>query len=162
MPRPRMTIRHGMIAVVFIALGLYRVELGVLTVVAALALAAVQCLVKAPAGSPARRWSVSYLVTIACLYLPYAWLVLIDDPWNPYQLWWIRMWPVLPGFTAGMIIHPTDDATERVAMAALTGFLIALFTWLGSSGRRALIASGIVALIGSGFQSWFSHVIFLF
>ena len=160
MPRPRITIRQWMIAVVFIAMGLYSVELGVLTVVAALALAAVRCLVKAPDDSPALRWSASYLVTVACLYWPYAWLLLIDYGWNAYRWFWIAMWPVLPGFTAGMVVHPNETAM-RYAMGLATCLLIALFTWLGSFGRRALVASSIVALIGSGLQSGLSYAIYL-
>ena len=170
---PRMSIRRWMIAVALIALGLYRVELGILLLVAALAFAAVLCLVNAPAGSLVRRWSLSYLVTIACLYFPYSWLALLvfddlrnstgwlDFRWDSYHWTWVTMWPVLPGFTAGMFVHP-NDAAMLLVMALATVLLIALFTWLGSGGRMTFIVASALALIGSGIQSWFSYVIYLF
>src|SRR3954452_18627642 len=40
-------------------------------------------------------------LALACLYAPYAWLVLIDHPWDSYRWHWIRMWPVLPG----LLVH---------------------------------------------------------
>jgi hypothetical protein len=35
-------------------------------------------------------------MALAFLYAPYAWLLLIDHPWNSYRWHWISMWPVLP------------------------------------------------------------------
>ena len=43
------------------------------------------------------RATARILLVLFCLYAPYAWLVLIDYPWDSYRWQWIKMWPVLPG-----------------------------------------------------------------
>lgn len=153
-------MRQGMIAVAFIALGLYRVELGVLVLISSLAFIAARSLMVGPDGTRRRRLAVSYFVTLACLYLPYLWLFVVENPWDEYVWFWIKTWPVLPGFAVGLPFHPNDTA-EWYAMGVGTVVLVALFTWLGSLGRAALIGSGAVALIGSGLQSWLSYACFM-
>lgn len=143
-------------AFVVVLPALYGAGLAVSLMVAAVAVVAVRSLCR-PSGPP---WAVSYLVTLACLYLPYTWLAVMDAPWDSYRWFWIVMWPILPGFAPGITFH-ANDATKMYVMAVSTVILIALFTWLGSLGRRARIASVTVALIGSGLQSWFALACFL-
>ena len=36
-------------------------------------------------------------LVLVCLYAPYAWIVLIDAPWDSYRWLWIKLWLLLPG-----------------------------------------------------------------
>jgi hypothetical protein len=156
-----MTTRGWMVAVAFFALAFYRVELAMLVVLVALAWFAVGCLVVRPVGSRAWRTAVSCLVTLVCLYSPYLWLVLMDGSWDQYRWFWIQLWPVMPGFILALVTGHHDETTIAAVLAPGALFLIALFTWLGSLGRPALIASGVAALIVSGLQSWVALACFL-
>src|SRR2546428_10795401 len=60
-------------------------------------------------------------LTVACIYLPYAWLVMDGYPWRDYRLYWIRMWPILPGLTAGRLLPPPPpDAPPFTPVGAMT------------------------------------------
>ena len=37
------------------------------------------------------------LLTLAIVYAPYSWLLLVRDSWS-YRLTWLKLWPALPGF----------------------------------------------------------------
>src|ERR1700761_7892938 len=117
---PRFTIRGLMIAVVALALLLADPRLGTLLLILAGSVAA---FVTRKRG----RWAASYAVTLACVYLPYAWLVLIDYPWNSYRWTWVKLWPILPGLLAGMFFHP-NDAVEFLVDGVATLALVLLFT----------------------------------
>ena len=47
------------------------------------------------------------IVTHLGLFLPSAWPVLIDHPWDSYRWTWVRLWPILPGFLPGALVAPT-------------------------------------------------------
>jgi hypothetical protein len=161
MRRFRATTRGTMIAVAVVALTLRRAELGMLALVLILSFVAVRRLFDAPKGSRPYSWARSYLVTIACVYLPYGWLVVQDYPWDDYRWEWVKMWPILPGlFPAILLFHQHRFAVPFVA-PAFTALLIALFTWRGSFRGLALAISSTVALIVSVFLSWVSYQLFL-
>jgi hypothetical protein len=162
MSRYRMSMRGAMLAVALFALVLRWPESGTLALVLALAFVAAYRLFQAPMGSRARRWAESYLVTIACVYLPYSWVVLQDYPWNGYRWQWITLWPILPGLIPGMLCFSHTGSAFPFLMAGFTGLIVALFTGLGSFGRRALAGSGTIALIGSIFLSRCTYEVFLF
>jgi hypothetical protein len=157
---PRMTIRRWMIAVGFVALGLVQAQLATFLLILTLAAVALRYCSKPAAQTSSRKWAIAFLVTLACLYLPYIWLLLIDYPWDSYQWGWIKLWPVLPGLLAGVFFHPNDAAVTTVSAAAAI-LLLGLFTWVGSFGRTALILSNALVLIGAIFESWFAYKIFL-
>lgn len=149
-----------MIAVAAAALILWRVEVGVLILLAVLALRAGYLARTTPAGSHARRWANSYLVNLTCVYLPYGW-VLGGYPWSSYRWDWITMWPVLPGLFAAMMIHPVDDRLERFVMGVAALLFLAFFTALGSLGRQSLVGAAAAALMGSAFFAWIAYAIYL-
>src|SRR4051812_21435329 len=122
MRRLRMTTRRWMVAVAVVALGLYRPELGMLALVLTLATVAVHCAATRPAGSPPRRTAVSFLVTLACLYTPYLWLVFLNHQWDPYRWYWVRLWPVLPGFAVGLCSGHQNETMMSAIMAVGTVF----------------------------------------
>src|SRR5215216_1814008 len=78
-------------------------------------------------------------LTLACLYLPYAWLVTGGPPWHDYRLSWIKMWPILPGIMAGILTIPSrSNAIEFVAMGAMTVVGAGGFLLLAARSRRWL------------------------
>lgn len=158
--RVRFTLRGLMLGVVVIALILYSVPLTTLFLVLAGSILAIRVRLTEPIGGGSRRWAVPYLVTLACLYLPFAW-VLGDYPWDDYRWHWIKLWPVLPGLIAGMLVHPNDSA--MLALSGLATFLlIGLFTALGALGRRALVLASVLALSGAVLESMLAYQLFLF
>jgi hypothetical protein len=148
-----------MVAVAVIAVALYNARLTTILLILIGSFVAIRSLIVEPSGGRSRRWAVSYFVTLACLYLPFAWVVW-DYPWDSYRWGWIKLWPVLPGIIAGMLVHPSEYATNLLS-GAMAVLLVALFTKLGSSGRAALIGSSGIALIGAVFESWFAYQLFI-
>jgi hypothetical protein len=120
---------------------------------------AIRSLLLEPVGARPRPWAIPYFVTLACLYSPFAWVVW-DYPWDGYRWGWVKLWPVLPGLVAGMFAHPDDSAMTRISGAAAV-LLVAVFTTLGRLGRAALVVSSLVALIGSGLESWVAYQLFI-
>jgi hypothetical protein len=159
LPRLRFTVGRLMVAVAVIALAIFNAQLTTLLFVLIGSAVAIRSLLAEPAGGRSRHWAVSYFVTLACLYLPFAWVVR-DYPWDSYRWGWIKLWPVLPGIVAGMFVHPSEYAMNLVS-GAVAVLLVVLFTRLGSSGRRALLGASGIALIGSLFESWFAYQLFL-
>jgi hypothetical protein len=158
-PQVRFTVRRMMAAVAVVALALFDARLTTLLLLAAGAVVAVRSLLAEPSGGRSRPWAVSYLVTLACLYLPFAW-VLGAYPWDSYRWHWIKLWPVLPGLVAGVFVHPNDSAMTLVS-GATSVFLVLLFTAVGTSGRKALVVANGVALVGAGLESWLAYKLFL-
>lgn len=103
------------------------------------------------------------LLVLACLYAPYAWLVLMDYPWDGYRWHRIKMWPVLPGILAhaSQTVHLLPDWIGYLIMAAATAGIVALITILAARSRRsAIIVSVIVGLLSSA-NSWIAYQLFL-
>jgi len=94
-----------------------------------------------------------------CLYAPFAWVLLIDYPWNGYQWMWVKMLPVLPGFLIGIAFHP-HDAAMFVAMGVATLAMLVAGTLLGRRGRLALCIVASVAFAVSAASSFFADVAF--
>src|SRR5205823_749223 len=139
------------------------VELATSLLILAVSILAVRSRFVEPVGRRSRRWPIPYLVTLACLYLPWAW-VAWDHPWEESRWPWFKFWPVSPGFTAGLFANSymSDGASSPAAstialvMAAGAVFRIAAFTSLGSLGRAAMVVSSVIATLGAGLESWFA------
>jgi hypothetical protein len=149
-----------MIAVAVVALACYDAQLTVFLLILATSAVAIRSRAAEPIGERSRHWAVPYFVTLACLYLPFLW-VLWDYPWDSYRWTWVKLWPVLPGLVAGMFVHPNDLAMVR-ASAVTAALLVTVFTKLGSTGRAGLIVTNGLALIGAALESWFVYQLFLF
>jgi hypothetical protein len=149
-----------MAAVAILALALVDARLATLLFIVTGAAFAVRSLLAGPTAGRTRSWAVPYFVTLACVYLPYAW-VLWDFPRDEYRLQWVKLWPVLPGLVAGTFVHPNDAAMTLVS-GAVTVLLVVLFTRLGTRGRTALVVTNALALLGCGLGSWFAYQLFLF
>ena len=93
------------------------------------------------AGTLIDRPIARILLVLVCLYAPYAWLVLIDYPWDGYRWHWIKMWLVLPGILVHLsqTIHLLPDWIGFLIMGAVTCGIVALSTvWRhGARGQRS-------------------------
>src|SRR5690606_2827623 len=96
---------------------------------------------------------------LASLYLPFSWLILMSGPWDSYRWHWIKLWPVLPGLPAGLVLHPKDHA-ENLLSGIVTAILIAIVTAMGARSRRALIITNMIALSCASMTSWLAFALF--
>jgi hypothetical protein len=116
------------------------------------------------ADAPARRraplwWRLA--LTLACLYLPYAWVVMAAPPWRDYRLTWIKMWPILPGLTAGLLVIPRgSNAVEFAAMGGMTAVVIGAFVVLAARSRRWVPIPTALALVLSIANSWLAYAVY--
>src|SRR5947208_10240474 len=86
-------------------------------------------------------------LTMACVYLPYAWLVLDGERWHDYRMSWIKMWPILPGLLAGALVIPRgSNAVEFAAMGAMAAVFTGVFLLLAARSRRWVPIPTILAL----------------
>ena len=115
-----------------------------------------------PPRRPPFWWQLAF--TVACMYLPYAWLVMGHFPWGnwgDYRWQWIRMWPVLPGLMMGVLIGPhASHATLVVAMGMMTVPAVGLFLLLAARSRRWLPVTTLLALALSALNSWIAYGIY--
>jgi hypothetical protein len=103
------------------------------------------------------------LLVLVCLYAPYAWLVLIDHPWDAYRWLWIKLWLVHTGILVllSRTILLMPDWMGFLIMGAVTCGIVALSTVLAARSKRsAIIVSVIVGLLSCA-NSWFSYRLFL-
>ena len=103
------------------------------------------------------------LLVLVCLYAPYAWLVLIDHPWDSYRWLWIKLWLVLPGIVVLLVqaIHMLPDWIGFLSMGAVTCGIVALSTFLAARSKRsAIIVSVTIGQLSCG-NSWISYRLFL-
>lgn len=156
---PRVSTRWIMAAVAVVALALYDARLTTFLLITIGGGLAFRSLRAGPNDPRFRRWAFPYLVSVACLYLPFAW-VLGDFPWDGYRLGWIMLWPVLPGLLAGAFVHPNDAMMALVA-GTTSILLVGLLTRLGMRGPRALVAANGIALVGASLESWVAYHLFL-
>src|SRR4051812_11410556 len=165
LPPVRFTVRRMMAAVAVIALALVSVELATSLLILAVSILAVRSRFAEPVGRRSRRWAIPYLVTLACLYLPLGW-VAWDHPWEEESRWaGIKFWPVSPGLSAGLFAnsfmsdggYSPDERTIALVMSAGAVFRIAVFTWLGSLGRAAMVVANLIAVIATWLESSLLH-----
>ena len=95
------------------------------------------------------RRRVAWALLLACLYAPYAWVVLIRYPWSAYRRFWVKLWPVLPGFIPGAVV----PGTERFRIGVMAGVTLAVLAGLVVLQRRrrparegVVVAAAVLAL----------------
>ncbi len=74
-------------------------------------------------------------------------------------MFWLKRWPILPGFVPGALFHP-NDAIMFTAMGVTTVFLLVALSLVGTRGRIGFDCSVIIALLISVPSSWLSYVAF--
>lgn len=114
-------------------------------------------------GARADRPMPRVALALACLYAPYAWLLLLDGPWDSYRWHWVRMWPILPGLLAHAIpaVHRLADGLGYVVMAMATSLVFALVVSLARRGRRTAILVSVVVAAFSVANAWIAYRLFL-
>jgi hypothetical protein len=115
------------------------------------------------AGTLIDRPIARILLVLVCLYAPYAWLVLIDYPWDSYRWLWIKMWLVLPGILVHLIqaIHLLPDWMGFLIMGAVTCGIVALSTVLAARSKKSAIITSIIVGLLSCANSWITYKLFL-
>lgn len=109
-----------------------------------------------------RRFGRSLAVVAVCLYLPFSWLLVTENNWSDYRLFWLKLWTILPGFLPGALLFHPNDVAEFVAMGITTLLLLVGLTWLGSVGRYRLLAAAAIALLVSIPSSISAHSAYWF
>jgi hypothetical protein len=107
-----------------------------------------------------KRIVVAVVVAAVGLWTPFGWLVLIDYPWDSYHLFWLKLWPILPGFVPAFFCFHPHDVVEFISMGIVTVALFIGLSWLGMRGRMGLVAAAVVALLISIPSAWFAYCIF--
>ena len=104
------------------------------------------------------------LLALVCLYAPYAWLVLIDYPWDSYRWLWIKMWLVLPGILVHLIqaIHMLLDWMGFLIMGAVTCGIVFKITLSAARGWQSAVIVSVLAALLSAANSWIAYRMFLF
>lgn len=99
-----------------------------------------------------RRW-VGLLAVLTCAYAPFA-------TWIPFQehVEWFMLWPVLPGFLVGFLLHPRGPL-EFIIMGLVTLILIAGCTWLATRRRWALVATCTLLTAWTSFNAWGAYAV---
>jgi hypothetical protein len=115
-----------------------------------------------PRRLPAR---LSWPLFLACLYLPYGWILFIDYPWNGYRLLWLKLWVALPGLIPCGLVRVFSTGGEAVGIPVMgmsTAVLVAalLFPFRRPRPRSAVLLTSVVVLILSCLNSWLARVIF--
>jgi len=94
-------------------------------------------------ATKSRAVGLALAVVAECLYLPFGWL-LWTDSWSDYRLFWLNLWPVLPGFVIGLWLFHPHDVLEFSTMGSTTLVLLVALICLaravdgGWSRRRPL------------------------
>ena len=112
----------------------------------------------------ATNWAARVTLALACLFGPYAWLVLMDYPWDSYRWTWIRMWPILPGMPVHLIpgVHRLPESLAFLVMGLTTTPLLVLAVLPAWRGRRWLAPVLIGILVLSSATSLLDYQLFLF
>src|SRR5436309_2652787 len=102
LPHLQFTVRRMMFAVTVVAVALVRIELATLLLILAVSGLAIRSLLGGPtAARRSRPWAIPYLVTLACLYLPFGWVmwgtpsgrVMQGAFFEDYRRAWFGTWP---------------------------------------------------------------------
>ncbi len=105
------------------------------------------------------RWLSSVGTVVICLYAPFSWVLWINYP--RISWFWLRLWPILPGFVPGMLSSYPDRILMFPTMGLAALVLLVALTWLGARGRVPLAVAAIVALMISMPSAWIAYRAFL-
>jgi hypothetical protein len=115
-----------------------------------------------PPTSGGRKVQIGRAVVVSffVLYAPFSWLILSSEAWSSHRLYWSKLWPVLPGFFAGLPFHP-NDAIEFPMMGLVSVSLLITLTYVGRAGGWGLIAAIAGGLLISIPSSIFAYAVYL-
>lgn len=97
-----------------------------------------------------RRVGLSLGVVSSALYFPFNW-VLVE------QGRLLDLWPLLPGFVAGVWAVALFPVNAHFAMGIATLFLLVCLTSIGAKGGGRLVVAGVAAFVISAIQSVMAH-----
>jgi hypothetical protein len=116
------------------------------------------------AGALIDRPIARLVLVLVCLYAPYAWLVLIDYPWDGYRWLWIKLWLVIPGILVLLNrgIHLLPGWAGFLIMGLVACGIVVLCTVLAARSKRSAIVVSIIVGLVSSANSWISYQLFCF
>ena len=102
-----------------------------------------------------------FAVGLACLYAPFAWVLLIDYPWNSYRIMWLLWGPLLPGFWIhATSLHRAPAWATAAAMGLVTLVAVAGLALAARRNWYWTAAAGALALLYAAFNSAFALAAF--
>lgn len=112
-----------------------------------------------------RAWLFSLAIMAFALYSPFSWLLWIDYPLSDYHWFWLRLWPILPGLPATILLRSVmtshmPEWMEMVCMGLVSAVLLLFCTWLGARGRWWLVITAAIVLALSCFNGWVGYQLF--
>lgn len=99
-----------------------------------------------------RRW-MALIVVLVCAYGPFA-------VWIPFQeqaVWW-KLWPILPGFFFGALLHP-NEPLEFIVMGAATLVILGAAWHLASRRWWSLMLTATLLLLWAGYNSYGGYAV---
>ena len=103
----------------------------------------------------------SACLTIAALYLPQTWILVIDYPWNTYRWNWIvDLGPGLPLFLPFVLLEKNDIFPFHGVYVAMPLLAFGLYQ-LGRYSRRLFLLASAMALLLSSVSALFARAYFL-
>lgn len=103
-----------------------------------------------------RIWASCGIVAVG-LYAPFSWLLLEDQNWSDYRLFWLYRAPILPGFVPGAVLFQPNEALMFTTMGITTFGLLVSLTWLAAKGQKRLLAAIVIALLVSAPSAWLAY-----
>lgn len=100
-------------------------------------------------SAPSESGTVKYFVLLTALYIPFSW-VFTASRWG-----WVLMYPVLPGFVAGIFTKPLDNKLLLLTACCLDTTLIFLsLCIIRDRSRHGILISTMIALALSALTSY--------
>jgi len=103
--------------------------------------------------------------SLVLVYAPHSWLLIVRYPWDSYHIFWVKLWPVLPGLVVVSFTEPgswrnlTTNAFFVIVgtlTLVLVGLPVAVLTRFERFYFPALLGIGIVsAFVGARSYSLF-------
>lgn len=104
-------------------------------------------LARGPSIRRPRRWA-ALVVVLACAYCPFGlWIPFQENP-----VWWC-LWPVMPGFLLGALLHP-NEPLEFIVMGAATVVILGAAWYLASRRWWSLMLTATLLLLWAGYNSY--------
>ncbi len=94
------------------------------------------------------RWWAVLIAVLICAYAPFVF-------WIPFQHQdvWLWLWPIMPGFYFGFLLHPREPL-EFIVMGAATLIILGGATYLASRRWWALAVVLVLLTFWTALMSW--------
>lgn len=101
----------------------------------------------------------SAAVILGCLYVPFCWLIFESVERPQYQMSWVKIWRILPGFIP-VARSRLPEKAEIWAMGLVTAVMVMGLFWICGRGRKGLVWGAVLSLAVSLPTSYVTYMIF--